>query len=540
MGIDLTSDDSRAIEHFATPDLAAYIGAVAAAGSIGQTIRRNTVTSVDYAGSVKFDLGRTLSSTSSLGGQFFRTELNESFLGGTGFPGLGVETVSAVSNPAPSTQTQTINTTIGAYGQQQFGWSDRLFLTAALRVDNNSAFGEDFKWVTYPKLSASWVVNEEPFWPANSYVNSLKLRSAYGESGRQPATFSALRTYSPAQGPGSTSAVTPNTIGNPSLKPERGKELELGFEGQVFGRLGLDFTYFNKRTQDVIISQPVAPSSGFSGNQFANLGQVNNHGIELLATLQAITRERFSWEIVANLATNKDEIKDLGGIGGTVLSAGQTNVVGYPIGGIFTRRVVSADRNATTGQATNVLCDAGPNAAPVACATAPFQFIGTPTPRTTGSLGNTVWIGKYVRLYGLVDFKRGYRAYNQNDALRCGGAAGANLCRSAYYPLEYDPVYLAEHVTTAAGLGIVDQFYEDASFAKLRELSATVTVPQRLLRGFTSASITLACRDLHTWTSFKGLDPEGSIFNTATSFNTGNQGLLPPLSRFLATVNLNF
>jgi TonB-linked SusC/RagA family outer membrane protein len=539
-GIDLTSDDSRAIEHFATPDLAAYIGAVAAAGSIGQTIRRNTIASVDYTGSAKFALGRSLSSTSSLGGQFFRTELNESFLGGTGFPGLGVETVSAVANPATATQTQTLNTTIGAYGQQQFGWSDRLFLTAALRVDNNSAFGEQFKWVTYPKLSAAWVVNEEPFWRVNSYVNSLKLRAAYGESGRQPVAFSALRTYSPAQGPGSTSAVTPNTIGNPNLKPERGKETELGFDGQLFSRLGLDFTYFSKRTQDVIISQPVAPSSGFSGNQFANLGRVDNHGIELLATLQAVTRERFSWEIAANLATNQDVIKDLGGIGGTVLSAGQTNVVGSAIGGIFTRRVVSADRDPVTGFATNVLCAAGAGAAGVPCATAPFQYIGTPTPRTTGSVGNTVWIGKNLRLYGLVDFKRGYRAYNQNDALRCGGAAGANLCRANYYPLEYDPVYLAEHATNAAGLGILDQFFEDASFAKLRELSATVTVPPQFLRGFSSASITIAGRDLHTWTNFTGLDPEGNINNVATSSSIGNQGLLPPLSRFLATVNLSF
>jgi TonB-linked SusC/RagA family outer membrane protein len=538
-GMDLTSDDSRAIERFATPDLVAFIGPVAGAGSIGQTIRRNTIASADYAGTAKFQLTSALSSASSLGGQFFRTELNSSFLGGTGFPGLGVETVSAVSNPSQSTQSQTINTTIGAYGQQQFGWRDRLFVTGALRVDNNSAFGEDFKWVTYPKLSAAWVVNEEGFWPANGYVNNLKLRAAYGESGRQPQAFTALRTYSPAQGPGGTSAVTPNTIGNPNLKPERGKEIELGFEGQVFSRLGLDFTYFTKQTRDVIIAQPIAPSSGFAGNQFANLGRVDNHGVELLATLQAVTRNNFSWEVVGNIATNSDIIKDLGGIGGTVLSAGQTNVVGYPIGGIFTRRIISADRNPATGLPTNVLCQ-GADGTGVACATAPFQYIGTPTPHTTGSVGNTFWIGKNLRLYGLVDFKRGHRAYNQNDLLRSIGAAGAPTVRSAYYPLEYDPVYLAGHGTSTNGLGTTDQFYESGDFAKLREVSATVTVPQRYIRGFSAASITLSGRDLHTWTSFTGLDPEGNLNNVATSALLGNQGLVPPLSRFLATVNLSF
>src|SRR5213078_567535 len=148
-----------------------------------------------------------------------------SFLGGTGFPAPGVELVSATATAAASSQSQTINTTIGAYAQQQFGWRERLFLTGAVRVDNNSAFGEDFKWVTYPKLSGSWVVNEEPFWHWSNVVNTLKLRAAYGESGRQPVTFSALRTFLPVQGPGGVSAVTPGSIGNPDLKPERGKEL---------------------------------------------------------------------------------------------------------------------------------------------------------------------------------------------------------------------------------------------------------------------------------------------------------------------------
>jgi TonB-linked SusC/RagA family outer membrane protein len=540
VGIDQTGDDSRAIEHFAGPDLAKFIGSVAAGGSIGQTLRHNTIISADYAGTVKANISKTLSTTSSIGGQFFKTELNSSFLGGTGFPGKGVETVSAVSQPATSTQTQTINTTIGAYGQEQLGWNDRLFLTGALRVDNNSAFGSQLKWVTYPKVSLAWVVNEEPLWRENQWVNSLKLRAAYGESGRQPAAFTALRTYSPAQGPGGTSAVTPNSIGNANLKPERGKETELGFDSQLFSRLSLDFTYFNKKTFDEIINQPVAPSSGFSGSQYANLGRVDNHGIELLASLQAITRSDFSWEVTANYATNRDVIRDLGGIGGVVVSAGQTNVVGGPIGGIYTKRVVAADWDATAKKAINVLCDGGAGKPAVACATAPFVFIGTPTPSKTGSLANTFWFGKRIRLYGLFDFKRGYRVQNQNELIRCLGLAGAPLCRSNWYPLEYDPVYLAEHSGTALAQGITDQYYQSGDFVKLREVSVTYTVPERLLHGFSRASVTFAGRDLHTWTKYAGIDPEVNANNIATSASTADQGLYPPLTRFIASINLTF
>jgi TonB-linked SusC/RagA family outer membrane protein len=540
VGIDQTSDDSRAIEHFAPPALAAFIGSAAAGGSIGQTLRHATVTSADYSGTAKLSITPSLTASTSLGGQLYRTELSSSFLGGTGFPGQGVETVSAVSQPVSATQADTINTTIGAYGQEQFAWRDRLFLTAALRVDNNSAFGDQFKWVTYPKLSAAWVVNEEPFWPANPFVSSLKLRTAYGESGRAPAAFSALRTFSPAQGPGGTSGITPNSIGNPNLKPERGKEVELGFESSHFDRLTLDVTYFNKKTTDVIVSQPVAPSAGFAGNQLRNLGRVDNHGIELMANLQALTRNQVSWEITGNLATNKDVIKDLGGLPSNIVSAGQFNIVGGPIGGIYTRRVVSADRDPVTGFATNVLCDGGAGAAPVACASAPFLYGGTPTPATTGAIGNTLFLFKRLRLYALVDFKRGNRVLNNNEQIRCFGLAGAPLCRSNYYPLEFDPVYLAEHVGTASALGMVDQFYQDGSFAKLREVSATYTLPERWLRGFSRASITLAGRDLYTWTNYAGIDPEVNISNVATSASTGDQGLTPPLTRFIATINLSF
>jgi TonB-linked SusC/RagA family outer membrane protein len=536
VGLDYTGDDSRAIEHFtADPALIAQIGSTAAAGSIGQTLRHNTIISTDYSGTAKFNLTSALSSASSLGGQFYRTELNSSFLGGTGFPGPGVETAGSVATPSPATQTQTINTTIGAYGQQQFGWNDRLFVTGALRVDNNSAFGEQFKWVTYPKMSLAWVLSEEPFFPQGRFLNTLKLRAAYGESGRQPAAFSALRTFTASGG-----FVTPGTVGNPNLKPERGKELELGFEGSVFNRLNLDFTYFNKRTLDLILSQPVAPSSGFSGSQFSNLGRVDNHGIELQAGLQAITRQNFSWEILGNIGTNKDVIKSLGGLPSLIPNAGQFNKVGGPIGGIYTRRVVSADRDPVTGLPTNILCDGGAGAAPVACSSAPFVFIGTPTPKVTGSVANTVMLGTRLRLYALLDFKRGSRVQNADEENRCLGAVGVSLCRSTYFPLEYSTVYLAERTGNAAGLGILDQYFYDASFTKLRELSATFFLPDRLMGRAHGASLTLTGRDLHTWTKYPGIDPEGNVNNVATSSGILDQAVTPPLSRYLLSLNLTF
>jgi hypothetical protein len=121
------------------------------------------------------------------------------------------------------------NKTFGLYIQEQLSFNNRVFLTAAVRGDDNSAFGENYNAVIYPKLSASWVVNEEPFWKLAA-VNSLKLRGAWGMAGQQPDVFAAIRLYDPATGPGDGSVLTPQTIGNPDLAPERGEELELGFD----------------------------------------------------------------------------------------------------------------------------------------------------------------------------------------------------------------------------------------------------------------------------------------------------------------------
>ena len=203
--------------------------------------------------------------------------------------------------------------------------------------------------------------------------------------------------------------------------------------------------------------------------------------------------------------------------------------------------VVSAERNPTTGQAQNVLCDGGAGAAPVACAQAPFVYIGTPTPRMTGAVANTFTIGQRLRLYGLVDFKRGHRMQNAIETLRCTGAVGAQLCEANYYPERYSPIYLAEAVGASLSLGTVDQFYQDGSFAKLRELSATYTLPEKWLWGGGSrASFTLAARELHTWTNYNGPDPEASDINSATSSATHDQGTIPPLSRLIATINVRF
>jgi len=536
VGVDYTDEDGRGLEKFAPPELAPFtLGG--AAGRIGQTLTTTTVTSLDYNGTAKFTLTPSITSATSLGGQWYRTSLNESFLGGIGFPGPGITTVSGTAKAIQSTQGDTTNTTIGGYAQEEVGLNNRVFLTAALRVDNNSAFGDQFKWITYPKFGATWIVNEEPFWHVG-FINSLKLRAAYGESGRAPLAFSALRAYLPVQGPLGTNAFTAGSFGNPDLKPERGKEVEAGFESDLWHRLHLDFTYYNKHTTNEIVAQNIAPSLGFTGTQYQNLGQVNNHGIELQANVNVLTMHNFAWDITGNFATAQNKIISLGGIPSLVTTAGQANVVGNPIQSYFSRKVVSATVDPSTGVASNILCDGGPGAAPVDCSAAPFVFIGSAVPTSTGSVANTFTLFKKLRLYALVDWKRGNRLANAIDQLRCQGLTGIGLCDINYHPNKYSAVQVAEANVGAYVNQAVDQYFQDASFVKLREVSATYSLPDRLIPGVRHASFTLAARELHIWTKYTGPDPE--VNDAPTGLIAQDQAVLPPLSRFIATLNLTF
>lgn len=527
-GLDNVNSDARALERFATPELAVYLAPAMAAGRIGQTLRVRKAFTLDYSGTVDVSLVDNVTSQTSLGLQVDRVDSRNSTLGGMGFPAPGIELISATATRLDSSQSELVNTTLGAYLQQKFGWDDRLFMTAALRVDNNSAFGEDLKWVTYPKLDASWLVSESEFWGWGDRIPTLRLRAAYGESGRAPQAFSALRTFSPVQGPGGTNAVTAGSLGNPDLRPERGKEWEMGFETALGTRLSLDFTYFSKRTEDLIVNQSVAPSSGFSGSVPRNLGRVDNRGFELSASFQALTGERLSWDIDGNLAFNEDEIVELGEVSGAVTAPGTANRPGHPIGGFWARRVVSASLN-DAGQAVDILCDGGDGAAPMACAQAPFIFLGPALPKQSGSLGNTLSIGSNLRLYALLDFATGHLRFNTDEQLRCTGLAGAAVCEVNIYPERFDPVHVAQASGAAVTQGRTAHYYQDAAFLKLREVSLNYSMPEGWIPRTSRSSFTLSARELATWTRFGGLDPE----NTA-------QAVLPALTRFTATLNIGF
>src|SRR5690606_39235874 len=226
------------------------------------------------------------------------------------------------------------NATLGGYGQQQIAWCDRVFITGALRADDNSAFGENFDLVYYPKLHATWVLSEEPFFGVDQ-LSTLRLRAAYGESGTQPDAFAALRTFAAVAGPGGASTVTPSSPGNPDLGPERSSEFEFGFDAGLFDeRVGIEFTGYRGNVRDMILITSSPPSAGFPGSQYTNLGGFDKWGYELMLRGRVFEMSRAALDLTVSFAMNDSKVKDLGA-GNTSLvesSFGIEHRVGYPVG----------------------------------------------------------------------------------------------------------------------------------------------------------------------------------------------------------------
>lgn len=508
---------------------------------VSRTVYYNTF---DYSASAQTRPFASVSSQTSVGAQYYRrfSKFVEGY--GEDFPARGLTAIEAATGRRTAIENYDENSTVGVFFQEQVGLrDDRLFLTAAVRMDDNSAFGSEFDLVRYPKASMTWVVSEEPFWGVPAF-STLKLRAAYGESGQQPINFAALRTFAPVTGTNDQAAVTPQSLGNPNLGPERSGELELGFDaGFLDDRAGLEFTYYSKRTRDAILRRDIAPSTGFSGTQYINAGEIRNSGFEVLARGTPISRRSTTLDLNFSLATNHNRIETLGIPGLTFVSAGTflQHREGYPVGSWFEKRIVDAKFDAAGKLiAGSEMCDDGAGGV-IACAKAPTVFLGRPTPRLEGAFTPTLTVFKNLRLSGMVDFKQGFYKLNGDMRVRC---VLFGRCRENFYPAEFvnDPAWLAQ---TQRGGAFVNGLIQDASFTKLRELSASYTLPASLAGRFgaSRASVTVAGRNLYTWTKYPGLEPEASFLGGSTRGSGSaqwEQNVTPQLQQFVTTVNVSF
>lgn len=553
LGYDRTTEGNN--EWYPRVDSLVYTAGSDALGYREITDRTTDYRSMDYSASATANVGTAWRFTTSAGAQYYQNATDYVFAVGSVFPTPGLKTVAATTTDKSNDHDFFEDKTLGMYVQEQIGWRDRLFGTVALRMDDNSAFGAGFNRVYYPKYSLSWVLSEEPWFAlpgVSQYLQSFRLRAAYGEAGKAPATYASLRTFESASGPGDSPAVTPQFIGNPDLGPERGKEYELGFDvGALDDRLGLEFTYYNKKTTDAILNRQIAPSIGFSGSQPFNAGSIRNSGVELALTATPIRGDRLVLDLGFNYATNDNEILSLYGDETFVNSGSFTrHTIGYPAFGFWERDVVAAELDPATGLpiASSVMCNPGNGGSPVLCAgtdlrygtadDAPLVFLGRSIPPREGSLTGTLTLFNRVRVSSFFDFKSGHKKVDGNTRVRCTPIIGAR-CREWFYPLEYDPVKIAQ----VRNSNLVEHLIADASFTKWREFTVAYDIPDRFARmgNFDRATVSVSGRNLKTWTDYQGFEPEAMWLGGTRGGNVAwEQTTMPQLTSWILSFTLGF
>ncbi|MGH7475238.1 MAG: TonB-dependent receptor domain-containing protein [Longimicrobiales bacterium] len=489
-----------------------------------------TLITVDYSASVPLQLTPSLSSETSGGFQYYESQNEIVRASGREFPVPGLETISSTAVRF-SEEDFLENKTVGVYLQERLGWKDRIFLTGAIRGDDNSAFGENYSFVSYPKASFSWVISEEPFWDV-PFVNTLRLRSAWGTAGQQPDIFAATQLYAPTTGPGGTPALTRANIGNADLKPEVGEEIEVGLDAAFFDqRIGLEATYYRQIRKDAIVARAALPSLGFPGIEFVNLGKIRNKGIELGLSADLIRSADWSWDAGAIFSTTDNVIEDLGGITPPSFGApwpGQRHVEGYPIGSLFMKKVVSAEWD-ENNNLVNVMCEGGDpitgGGPPVPCEEAGTAYFGQPTP--TWDFGATTSL-RYSNLIlsATVDGQGGY--------VKCDTRMGwphvffRNTREINLPPPQRDPILAAYD---QLGEGVCQTGLVDAGYSKLRDLSLRFNLPTSWAERFraSTASVTLAGHNLATlWLAerekfgHKVVDPETHATSERPSYANMN------------------
>ncbi len=453
-------------------------------------IWQNRTLTFDYGGSWNADVGSRLTSTLSWGGQLFTEEVVQITGVGQDFAGPGKKVLdSGARRNVEESRIRTVEG--GGFIQQQVGINDQFFVTAGLRIDGNSRFGEDFGTQAYPKISGSFLVSDYDFWPA--WWGSMKLRAAWGQSGRAPGAFDALRTYNSVVGDNGQPGVTPGNVGSPDLGPERSTELEVGFEASMLDdRLSLDVSLWDQTTEDALLSLPPTPSGGFVDEQVVNAGRIDARGAEISSTFSVIRSRDISWSLNGQFSWNQSEAVDLDGL--------EINFGPWPL---FARE----------GQPVPVYIGdrlQNPNAVGVD----PIreeEVIGPSEPTRTFSFGTSLTLYQDLTISTLFEGQGGHKMFAGTlwQSIRRGVWPSCLGVLPQIQSGNTSDLTVQERVVCdPQGIGFHDPIY-DADFIRWRTLSLTYRLPQQWLPlGIQSGRVSVGGQNLHLWTDYPGLDPE--------------------------------
>jgi TonB-linked SusC/RagA family outer membrane protein len=452
---------------------------------------------------------------------------------------------------------------IGVYGDLTLDYSDYLFLTLTGRNDWSSTLPEGNRSFFYPSASLGFVFSDVVALP--DFFDYGKLRLSASEVGKDAPAYATNITFGSFPFKGQTLETRSGRLGDPNLKPESTVSFEVGADLRFFEeRLRLDVTAYQSNSRDQIIPVPISEATGFD-TFVTNAGEIRNRGIEVTAGVTPVDRGAFRWDATVNWAVNNNEVVSIReGIESITLSGSSFSYggsltmqlrrgleYGNLYGPVYDRYYADPDEEDPFVVDTDRPRIISPETGYPQRSEDGFKVIGNVQPDWTGSVGNTFSYRDFGLSF-LVDVKKGGDLYNQVAAFHASqGTLPRTVDRDQRKVFEgvlpdgsenTQEVLVGQDFYRDVHRRVAENFVEDASWVKLRNVQLTYNLPSSLIRRtpLRDGSIGVGANNILLYSPYDGFDPESRQFD-ASSNTQGFQGLrTPAVETYTIKLNLGF
>lgn len=477
---------------------------------------------------------------------------------GTGIPDDNIENIAGASSYSVNSDRYTW-AQVSYFGRLQYDFADKYLFSASYRRDGSSRFGNNSKWGNFPSLTAGWILSNENFMKGTSnWLSFLKVRASWGMSGNnqigsygsQALLSSNNYVYNNILAAGYYASTAPN----PNLSWETQISTNIGLDVTVFKKWNFGFNYYNAVTRDLLLQVPVPEQSGFS-ESLRNIGKVRNSGVEFDFGASNLQLGKFRWSWNANISHNKNKVLALADGQDRIISGNFLTEVGSPIAqfygynitGIYKTQeaIDNSPHMPGTKVGDNVIEDANGDGKITIEDKITF---GTYAPKLTFGFTSNLSYKNFDFSLGLTGVF-GRMIYDGALANQESGEAFM-ISTQHYFDNRFHPVHNPEGTLPQATTNFSQnrlqtgwsgsRVYHSADYVRVRniQIGYNITFKEGNRMKIAGARVYVSANNPFTFTSFRGLNPEGTSNNI---LQAGNSSANYPIARaFMLGVKLTF
>ncbi len=427
------------------------------------------------------------------------------------------------------------------FGRLNYDYDEKYYFSASLRRDGSSRFHKDHRWGTFWSVGGNWRISKEAFMEDVEWVNNLSVKLSYGEQGNDnllnangtPNYYVWQSLYDLSWANGNNIGGFVSSLENPNVSWEKNSNLNVGIEASLFdGRLNINAEYYNKKTTDMLLSYPMALSTGFSGYN-ANVGNMRNSGFEFEIKGTPVKTNDFTWNISLMGSTVKNKVLKLTGESPEIISGIYSIKEGMPLNTFYMAK--SAGVDPATGAQLYWVYDTDENGNKVGedyissdfnKANNSKYYLGSRIPNLYGSLG-TDFSWKGIDFAILTTYSIGgkiydslYRASMEN--MYYNNTWNVHALRRWQKPGDITDV---PRVEINGSYAANDRYLIDASYFAIKNITLGYTLPKTWMQKakLSSVRVFASVDNLALFTHLQGMDPQYNFSGSTDYVYTPNK-----------------